>query len=40
MIDPPISVPVEGHVVWYAIDVERASAIILVVEPVSDGATG
>jgi len=39
-IDPPLAVRVDGHTVWYALDLDRPSATILVVEPVSDVATG
>ena len=34
-LDPPLAVRVDGHTIWYALDLDRLSATILVVEPVS-----
>jgi hypothetical protein len=36
-VDPPLAVHVDGHTVWYALDLDPPSATILVVEPVSGG---
>jgi hypothetical protein len=38
-LEPPISVRVDGHTIWYALDLDRPSATILVVEPVSEIAS-
>jgi hypothetical protein len=32
-IDPPISVHIDGHTIWYALDLDREIATVLVVEP-------
>ena len=34
--EPPISVRIDGHTVWYALDLDRASATILVVEAANE----
>jgi hypothetical protein len=38
-LEPPLAVHVDGHTVWYALDLDRSSATILVVEPASGGPT-
>src|SRR5262245_25311975 len=39
-LDPPIAVHVDGHTVWYALDLDRGVASILVVEPDDRGTEG
>jgi hypothetical protein len=36
---PPLALWLDGHTVWYALDLDRASATILVVEPEDDASS-
>jgi len=36
--DPPMSMRVDGHTVWYALNLDQPSATILVVEPEDDAS--
>jgi len=36
-LDPPIAVHVDGHTVWYALDLDREVASVLGVEPHGQG---
>ena len=37
-VDPPMSMHLDGHTVWYALDLERQFATVLAVEPSQDYA--
>ena len=35
-VDPPLFFTARAHVIWYALDLEKRSATILVVEPIAN----